>query len=636
MLESGTLTLGINYWASQTAARMWRDWHPDEIERDLRLLAESGFTLLRVFPTWNDFQPLDVRQPAEGNAADPGSGTGEDLPGTSAVSAGVDEQMMDRFSAFCDLAEQYHLKLIVCILTGQMTGRLFIPRALERRNLYTDPVALKWEARYVEYFVRRMKHHPAISAWESGNETNYLGIAENSARVEAWLRYIHSTIRLADPERPVIGVNGLNISSEEAPWLSRLVAQFSDFVTVHPYIMWGKAGIEEFNGIRSLLFCPAQSSGLEQITGKPAFVEETGLWRPMTVSLEGVAKYLRGMLWNLWSANCRGMLWWCAFDQERFDSAPYDWSLPGLEHGLFSGTGDPRPGAEIILRFRHFLDRLNFSKLPEAKADALFLVSGREILHSSFILARQAGIVPRYQSTEEPLRDARIYFLPSLSGRILAASGNWKRVREKVRSGATLFLVWDEPELPGWQEVCGIDLVSRREGPAAGPYGFGGFSLQLPHVRHTVFRAGSARILGTDREGNPCFFRNSYGKGSVYTLTFPLERLCYDTAGLYDSDAWKLYAEAVPKEPLVSVFPPCITESEHFFNRDEAGVVLVNNSMKPFCGAIRRKDGWETVSWHTDAPEEVRLSGDHLSMNSNSGILLILKQKNSSAEQIQR
>ena len=630
MFESGTLTLGINYWASQTATRMWCDWQQKEIEQDLALLAEYGFTLLRVFPTWNDFQKLTTLPLSEDlSVGEPGSSG--DPSENPAAFAGIDERMMERFELFCDLAEQYHLKLIVCLLTGQMTGRLFIPRALERRNLYEDPVALKWEARYVEYFIRRMRHHPAISAWESGNETNYLGVAKNSAQVETWLRYIHSIIRLEDTERPIIGVNGLNISAAEAPWLSSIVAKFSDFLTVHPYIMWSKAGIEEFNNIRSLLFCSAQCSGLEQITGKPAFVEETGLWRPMTVSLEGLAQYLRAMLWNLWAANCRGMLWWCAFDQERFDSAPYDWSQPGLEHGLFSGTRIPRPGAETAARFQRFLRELDFSQLPEQKEDALFLVSRRDLINSSFILARQAGIVPRYQSAEEPLRDARIYFLPSLQGQALAESGNWKRLQEKVRSGATLFLVWDEPDLPGWRDVCGIELLSSAECSDSVTCYFPGFSLTLSGRHRRVFRSCGAGVLGVDDYGNPCVFRHTCGKGTVYTLTFPLERLVYDSPGLYDSEAWKLYALAVPKHPLLSVFSSRITVSEHFFSGEKAGVILVNNSMERFHGFIQQKDGWEVLSYHTDAPGEAGLAGNLLSMNANTGILIILEKKNRSA-----
>ena len=57
-LENGRLVLGANYWSSFNATKMWRDWRPDEIEKDFVALKEHGMTVLRVFPTWSDFQPI--------------------------------------------------------------------------------------------------------------------------------------------------------------------------------------------------------------------------------------------------------------------------------------------------------------------------------------------------------------------------------------------------------------------------------------------------------------------------------------------------------------------------------------------------------------------------------------------------
>lgn len=631
MLENGTMTLGVNYWASHAATQMWRNWRPDVVERDFAVLAEHGMTLLRVFPTWNDFQPIyEIRragsgldQPYETRMFE----SEEHCPDTPAGYAGVDEKMMERFEQFCDLAVKYGLRLIPCILTGQMTARLFIPRALEMLDPYTDPIALKWEARYIDYFVRRVKHHSAICAWESGNETNCLGTIRNPAHAEAWLRYIHSVFRLADPSRPVIGINGLSITAAENAWVSSINARLSDYVTVHPYNMWDKAGIEEFNGIRNMFYCASQCSALEQITGTPAFVEETGLWRPMAVSLEGLAKYQRGMLWNLWSANCRGMLWWCAFDQDKFDIAPYDWSWPGLEHGLFTADHVPHPGAKAVAGFGKFVQSLDFQALPPVKTDALFLAANSALVHSSYILARQAGIIPEYQSPEEPLRDAAVYFLPSAKGRALLTTRRWEALLEKIRDGATLFLAWDDTYLTHLNEVCGAEVVSRRESSGTMTYDFGDFSLTLPHPVHVEFRSRGAEVLAHDAGGNPCFFRNSYGKGTVYTLGFPLEDLLYSTAGLYGGDGWKIYAGVCPKNLLATSGSPFVTESEHRFDDGRVAVLLVNNGMDPFEGSPEIAAGWRVVSAHTDAPDAARFENGTLALDRNAGILLMMERE---------
>ena len=56
--KAGRIAVGANYWASHAAARMWRDWDAGAVEEDLRVLADSGIRLLRVFPNWADFQPI--------------------------------------------------------------------------------------------------------------------------------------------------------------------------------------------------------------------------------------------------------------------------------------------------------------------------------------------------------------------------------------------------------------------------------------------------------------------------------------------------------------------------------------------------------------------------------------------------
>ena len=57
-LPCGRMTLGVNYWASHAATEMWRKWDAKAVEEDLRVLAENGMRLLRVFPNWSDFQPI--------------------------------------------------------------------------------------------------------------------------------------------------------------------------------------------------------------------------------------------------------------------------------------------------------------------------------------------------------------------------------------------------------------------------------------------------------------------------------------------------------------------------------------------------------------------------------------------------
>ena len=51
--------LGCNYWASNAGIKMWELFNEDTVNKDLRTLSENGINLLRVFPTWSFFQPIE-------------------------------------------------------------------------------------------------------------------------------------------------------------------------------------------------------------------------------------------------------------------------------------------------------------------------------------------------------------------------------------------------------------------------------------------------------------------------------------------------------------------------------------------------------------------------------------------------
>ncbi|MBK8881096.1 MAG: hypothetical protein IPN67_01550 [Bacteroidales bacterium] len=58
LIQQGHFSVGCNYWASHAGTHMWRDWRPEIIEQDFKLLSENGIRVLRVFPLWPDFQPI--------------------------------------------------------------------------------------------------------------------------------------------------------------------------------------------------------------------------------------------------------------------------------------------------------------------------------------------------------------------------------------------------------------------------------------------------------------------------------------------------------------------------------------------------------------------------------------------------
>ena len=628
-LPSGRITLGVNYWASHAATEMWRKWDAKVVDEDLRVLAENGMRLLRVFPNWADFQPIHAcylsaesfDKVYETRMFD----SEEPLPDTPCGRAGVDERMVERFEEFCDIAEKYGIRLIVPLLTGQMTFRNYIPPALANRNPFSDPYALMWEGRYLECMVARLKAKKAIVAWESGNEARILGKSEDAFQSEAWLRYVHQAIRLADPTRPVIGIDGLSVS-KETKWPLSMNASLSDFVTTHPYGFWGSVYNDDFLSVRSLTFAAAQTYALEQIAGKPAFIEEHGSRRQEQTSQKGVADYMRGMLWNAWALDCKAMLWWCAYDQTGMTIAPYNWRQPCVELGLFRRDRSAYPAVEVVRKFAAFQDALPFAALQKAKTDAVVISANEDVIHSSYILARQAGIMPRFASPEEKLPDADCYFLPDAHGRAYLTIGRWEELKAKVRDGATLYLSWNDTFLDSLEEVAGVEVAFREKGGGADVCDFGDFKVEVPYSVKRRFNALTARTLAKNQNGEGVFFVNDYGRGTVYLFAHNFERTFYGNVGRYESDGFRIWGKVCSVSRIVETNDKNVLVSEHPFADGRVGVILVNNSRNGFEGAVKVRDGWDVDESLTDDPALARWSGSKLTLAPCSGILLMLEK----------
>ena len=112
----GKMLVGVNYWGSQAGVRMWREdeWDEASIEKDVSALAATGVELMRVFPTWSEFQPLMQEKKYQGAPAlllrDGGKGEIYDP-------LWLDPGAVARFEKFCEIAERHNVKLMVSLVT---------------------------------------------------------------------------------------------------------------------------------------------------------------------------------------------------------------------------------------------------------------------------------------------------------------------------------------------------------------------------------------------------------------------------------------------------------------------------------------------------------------------------------------
>lgn len=620
LVTPGSFVIGANYWASHTGTAMWSDWRPEVIEEDLCQLAEAGLQVLRVFPLWPDFQPIHQLYGGGGSPREVRF-TEEPLPEDEAGQAGLSSQMLDRFQILADLATKYGLKLIVGLLTGWMSGRLFVPPALVGHNVLTDPTAIQWEVRFVRTFVRRFRDHPAILAWDLGNECNCMAPVLSHEAAWVWTAAISTAIRAEDTSRPILsGMHSLDEPDENGPWRIRDQAELLDVLTTHPYPYFTPhCDQDPINTLRNLLHATAQTRWYGDIGRRPALAEEVGTLGPGICSEAVAADYLRTILYSLWAHDGHGLLWWCAYDQAHLVHAPYDWTSFERELGLFRTNRAPKPVVEEFRQFRRFLDQLPFTVLPQRITEAVCLLThGQEpwaAAYASFILAKQAGFDLVFQYPDQPLREAELYLIPSASGGDSFSRRTLLKLQEKVSQGATLYLSHMDCMLSAFKEMFGLEIQTRQRRTAPVKIHLSGMqdsvelTLMAP-IRLDLILAG-AESLGEEPDGNPALTRFDYGKGQVFFLSVPIEEYLSRTPGAFHSALaqpfWHIYrliSARCLERRLLHKEHPYLGITEHPFSESRRLAVLINYSPIALQTQLSLTSGWQVVeSWRGDEPQ---------------------------------
>ncbi len=592
---SGSFALGCNYWASHAGIFMWRDWRPDIIDADFEALATNGIELLRVFPLWSDFQPISLLRGHGGRPVEMRFGEAT-LPADPVGRAGVSAEMLGRFITLCELAEKHGLRLIVGLVTGWMSGRLFVPPALEGLNPITDPVSLAWQMRYVRTLVENLRSESCVVAWDLGNECNCMGPSPSREAAYLWTASIGNTIKAADSTRPVIsGMHGLSspVDAPLSPWVIDDQAELTDILTTHPYPYFTRhTRNDAVNGFRTTMHATAESRFYADLGGKPCFVEEIGVMGPMIASDEVAAAFARVILYSLWANDCRAFLWWCNHDQTELVNAPYDWIGVELELGLLRIDHTPKPVLREMKAFHDFLGTIPFAALPPRHREAVCLLThGQDnwaAAYGAFVLGKQAKLEMDFRHIEQSIPEAPIYLLPSITGMNCIPRRQWKELLSRVRAGATLYLSLGDGIVPHFNEVAGVELVTRSETTGLASVSLSNAErsvLPLVGADKIAVTAVDADVLGVrSDDGSPAFWKNRYGNGQIIVFAAPIETALTKTPGTFDADSppyWKVYHEIASSQPChrrLAIESPNLAVTEHPIDSGQSMAVVINHT----------------------------------------------------------
>ncbi len=565
--------LGCNYWASNAGIEMWSNFDINAIKKDIKLLAEHGATMLRVFPLWSDFQPVHHVWTADTKTYlfSTKKGNPEDNPYY------LDEAMLQRFSLFLDECDKYGIKVIVGLITGFMSGGLYVPPALYGKSIITDSMALYLEQLFIKGFVGHFKDRNTIYGWDLGNECNCMPSSENRMDAVNWSFTISNAIRAADPTRPVIsGMHGIRLQDK---WTIQDQAECTDILTTHPYALWcGHTENDEMLSFRTTMHPTAQAKFFSEIGKKPCLTEEFGSLGPMMCSDEAAADLFRINALSLWANGSPGLLWWCASDQTELTTFPYTHIALEQELGMIDVNHNPKP---VLCEMKKFSENIDFD-LPKAKTQAVCILTRDQdqwgVGYMAHILSRQAGFNIEFAYGDNEIPDSKLYLMPSVSGYNVIPKVRYNELKQKVYDGADLYISMDSGIFIDFEKLTGLRVKNSFEYPETVSATFSD-TLTFNKTKTFIMEPTTAEVLCYDNNNNPLISVNRYGKGRVFFVNAPVEKTIMNMHNAFDKKYHEIY-DIVFKDYVNNM--PVSVKGENLiktFHPEENGgyIVIINH-----------------------------------------------------------
>jgi len=334
--------------------RWWSLFNKAEVENDFARIAAGGFDSVRVFLTWEDFQPEENR---------------------------ADQAALDRLVEVADLAVEFGLALMPTLFTGHMSGVNWIPswalgcssvddrfRVVSQgkvvkaglRNWYTDGGVEAAQCLLAAEVASALAGHPALLAWDLGNENSNCVIPQTRASAHRWLARVSAAIRGVDAEALVTVGLHMEDLEEDRRLGPRESSVSCDFLSMHGYPIYAQwaDGPADY---RLLPFLARLTRWLGE--GREVMFTEFGLptynrgargeQSALLIEEDAAAVYTAAALEALRRAGCAGAMLWCYSDYEPalqrtppFDLAPHE-----LSFGLWRADGSPKASVEAVAAF---------------------------------------------------------------------------------------------------------------------------------------------------------------------------------------------------------------------------------------------------------------------------------------------
>jgi len=404
--------LGANYWPRVSSLAMWREASIEEIESDLKALAELGVRAIRIFVLLRDFVDPDL---------------------------GIREESIKKLEQVLGVAQKLGMSVYLTLLTVHMSGKNWFD-PLRAGSIYSLETLDRAQT-FVADLVKRLSRWRCIKCWVVTNEMSNAEPPPSRAAYRAFMRSIVSVIKLVDGSRPV-ALGDYPGPGREPRNLEAIMADLSD---VHLYYY-------DNDDVRQSLAYAAMIEWYSSI-GKPVILEEFGcsttIFDPHTH-----ARFVNAVLFTSLMNGARGAFLWCFSDYAEKAEHLLDHHPLEIRFGIFGSDGSPKPVAETIKNFALLLDRLDnvgffdkFIRRPREVAvvvpqhlsdDIEFVWCLRDLemgaILESYVLAKgtQLPVTVVDEDRAPYIEGLRVFLMPSIH---LVRASTWRRIMAKVMDG---------------------------------------------------------------------------------------------------------------------------------------------------------------------------------------------------------
>lgn len=354
-MDSHRFIKGINYWPANQAMYWWKAFDLQEVEEDFCKLRDFQLNLVRIFLIWEDFQPQPDR---------------------------ISLPMLENLKRLADLAYRLDMQLMPTYFCGHMSGINWMPEwmldvapAAQRfpiyangrlhlasiRNFYIDEALLEAQLLQVRKISESLAGHPAIFAYDLGNESSNCLVPPDRIKAQNWLKQVCQEIRSVSPASLItLGMHAEDLEEDRHLW-PQDAALFCDFLCMHGYpfyLSWVEDShdyqllpflgiITRWLGGKTVLFqefgAPTQSK-IISVDQKNHSTSSCELWTE-----DEQAKYYQQALPALQDAGMLGAMAWCYGDyQASLWRKPPLQDNPHERHfGLFRADGSAKMAIKV-------------------------------------------------------------------------------------------------------------------------------------------------------------------------------------------------------------------------------------------------------------------------------------------------